>query len=77
MTHVGVPVQQTQIQLNLVTNPIPISQHLGWPQPITPLIARQLRITMYLMWYNSIPFFVHIDRNVYSMYYLGIKGFHP
>jgi hypothetical protein len=29
MTHVGVHVQQTQIQLNLVTNPILVSQHLG------------------------------------------------
>jgi hypothetical protein len=64
MTHVGVPIQQTQIQLSLVTNPIPVSQHLGWLQPITPLIARQLRIAMYMMWYNTIPFFVPMDPNV-------------
>ncbi len=30
ITHVGVLVQQTRPQPNLV------SQHLGWPQPITP-----------------------------------------
>jgi hypothetical protein len=28
-THVGVPIQQTQIQSSLVTNPIPINQHLS------------------------------------------------
>ncbi len=39
MTHVGVPIQQTQTQPSLVTNLIPISQHLGWPQLVTPLIV--------------------------------------
>jgi hypothetical protein len=39
-THVGVPMQQIQSQLSLVTNPITISQHLSWLQLVTPLIAR-------------------------------------
>jgi hypothetical protein len=29
------------------------------------------------MWYNTIPSFVLMDFNVYSMYYLGIKGLDP
>jgi hypothetical protein len=55
MTHVGVPVQQTQTQLSLVTNPIPVNQHLGWPQLVTPLIVGQPRTMPYLMWYNIVP----------------------
>ncbi len=31
MTHVCVHVQQALIQFNLVTNPLPINQHVGWP----------------------------------------------
>jgi hypothetical protein len=77
VTHVGVLIQQTQIQPNLVTNPIPINQHLGWPQLVTLMILRQLKIILYLMWYNTIASFVPIDPNMYSMYYLGIKGFVP
>jgi hypothetical protein len=61
----------------LVTNPIPISQHLSWSQPITPLIAGQPKIVPYPMWYNIVPSFVPMDFNVYSMYYLGIKGLNP
>ncbi len=45
VTHVGVSMQQIQPQPSLVTNPISVSQHLSSkPQPITPLIVRQLRI---------------------------------
>jgi hypothetical protein len=29
------------------------------------------------MWYNIVPSFVPMDPNVYSMYYLGIKGLYP
>lgn len=29
------------------------------------------------MWYNIVPSFVPMDFNVYSMYYLGIKGLDP
>jgi hypothetical protein len=29
------------------------------------------------MWYNIIPYFVPMDPNMYSMYYLRIKGFDP
>jgi hypothetical protein len=29
------------------------------------------------MWYNTIPSFVPMDLNMYSMYYLGIKGLDP
>jgi len=29
------------------------------------------------MWYNTVPSFVLMDFNVYSMYYLGIKGLDP
>jgi hypothetical protein len=39
VTHVGIPMQQIQPQLGLVTNPTLVSQHLGWRQPVTPLIA--------------------------------------
>jgi hypothetical protein len=76
-THVGVPIQQTQTQPNLVTNPILINQHLGWSELVTPLITWQLRIVSYMMWYNTIPSFVPMDPNMYSMYYLGIKGLDP
>ncbi len=77
MTHVGVLIQQTQTQPNLVTNLILISQHLGWSQPITPLITGQLKTVPYLMRYNIIPSFVPMDPNMYSKYYLGIKGLVP
>jgi hypothetical protein len=76
-THVGVPIQQTQTKLSLVTNLIPINQHLDWPQLVTPLIVRQTKIVLYPMWYNTIPSFVPMDPNMYSMYYLGIKGLDP
>ncbi len=70
MTHVGVPIQQIQTQPNLViTNPIPITQHFGWTQPVKPLIVRQPQTIPYLMWYNIIPSFVPMDLNMYSMYY--------
>jgi hypothetical protein len=29
------------------------------------------------MWYNTIPFFVPMDPNMYYIYYLGIKGLDP
>jgi len=29
------------------------------------------------MLYNTIPYFVPMDSNMYSMYYLGIKGLDP
>jgi hypothetical protein len=29
------------------------------------------------MWYNTLPFFVPMDPNMYSMYYVGIKGLDP
>ncbi len=61
----------------MVTNPISISQHLSWPQPVTPLITRQPKIVPYSMWYNTVPSFVSMDLNAYSMYYLGIKGHNP
>ncbi len=61
----------------LVTNPIPISQHLGWMQPVTPLITKQPIIVLYLMWYNAIPSFVTMNVNMYYMYYSGIKGPDP
>jgi len=77
VTHVGVHVQQTQTQPSLVTNPISVSQHLGWPQLVTPLIARQPKIILYMMWYNTIPSFLLMDLNMYSMYDLGIKGLDP
>jgi hypothetical protein len=77
MTHVIVLIQQTQIQPSLVTNPIPISQHLSWPQPVTPLIAWQPKIVPYLMWYDIVSSFVPMDPNMYLMYYLGIKGLDP
>jgi len=76
-THVGVFIQQTQIQSSLVTNPIPISQHLGWSQLVTLVIVGQLKTLSYPMWYNTLPSFVPMDPNMYSMYYLGIEGFNP
>jgi hypothetical protein len=77
MTRVGVPIQQTQTQPRLVTNPILVNQHLNWPQPITPLIAKQPRIVLYPMLYNTIPSFVFMDPNMYAMYYTRIKGLDP
>jgi len=29
------------------------------------------------MWYNTIPPFIPMDPNMYSMYYSGIKGLDP
>jgi hypothetical protein len=29
------------------------------------------------MWYNTIPPFIPIDLNMYSMYYFGTKGLDP
>jgi hypothetical protein len=29
----------------------------------------------YLMWYNVIPYFVHLDPNLYPIYQIGAKGF--
>ncbi len=77
INHVGVPIQQSQIQLSLVTNPIPVNQHVGWLQPITPLIAMQPRTISYPTWYNSVPSFVLMDPNMYSMHYSKIKGPNP
>jgi hypothetical protein len=75
-TH-GVHVQQIQPQLILVTSLIPVSQHLGWLQHVTPLIARQPKIVLYLMWYIIVPCFVPMDFNMCYMYFLGIKGLDP
>jgi hypothetical protein len=44
---------------------------------MTPLIAKQPRTVPYSMWYNIVPSFVPMDLNMYSMYYLGIKGLDP
>jgi hypothetical protein len=49
MTHVGVHVQQIRPRLSLVTNPILVNQHLGWPQLVTPLVAWQPKIVPYQM----------------------------
>ncbi len=76
-THVGVHVQQIRPRPSLVTNPIPISQHLGWLQLVTPLIARQPTTVSCPMCYNIIPSFAPMDLNMYSMYYLRIKGPNP
>jgi len=76
VTHVGVHVQQIQPQSSLVTNPTLVNQHLSWQQLVTPLIVRQPRAIPYPpypMWYNTIPPFVPMDPNMYSMYYYGIK----
>ncbi len=51
MTHVGVHVQKTQVQPNLVNNPLSVNQHLSWPQHVTPLIAWQPKTIPYLKWY--------------------------
>jgi len=72
-THVGVPIEQNQIQPGLVTNLTLVNQHLGWPQLVTPWIAWQPINVPYLMWYNTIPSFVLMDPNMYSMYYSIIK----
>jgi hypothetical protein len=29
------------------------------------------------MWYDMVPSFISMDPNMYSMYYLRIKGFDP
>ncbi len=73
ITRVGVPIQHTYIQRSLVTNLILVSQHLGWPQLITPLITGQPINVPYLMWYNTVPSFVPMDPNMYTMYYSIIK----
>jgi hypothetical protein len=75
VTHVGVLVQQILPQPNLVTNPIPINQHLRRPQLITPLIIEQPKTVLYPMWYSIVPSFVPMDLSMYFMYYSGIKGF--
>ncbi len=51
-----------------------VSQRLGSPQLITPLIAGQPRIVPYLMWYNSIPFF-YLWNLICTL--LRIKGLDP
>ncbi len=53
----------------MVANPIPVSQHIGWPQLVTPLIIVQPRTVLYPTWYSNIPSFVPMDLNMYSMYY--------
>jgi hypothetical protein len=61
----------------LVFHPTLINQHLGWQQLITPLIVRQPRVVSYPpypMWYYTIPSFVPMDPNMYSMNYCRIKG---
>jgi hypothetical protein len=77
MTHIGVLVQQIQPQPSLVTNPMLVSQHLSWLQLVTPLIIGQPITIPCSMWYNTVPSFVPTDPNIYSMYYLGIKGLDP
>jgi hypothetical protein len=54
-----------------------VSQHLGWPQLVTPLIVGQPINVPYLMWYNTVPSFVPMDPNMYSMYCSRIKGPNP
>jgi hypothetical protein len=51
----------------LVNSSTPISQQLGWQQPITPLIARQPKVVPYPpypIWYNILPSFVPMDLNI-------------
>ncbi len=77
---VGVPLPQIQSQLGLVTHPTLDNQHLSWQQLVTPLIAWRPRVVsypLYPMWYNTVPPFVPVDLNLYSMYYFGIKGLDP
>jgi hypothetical protein len=59
--------------LGLVIHPTPINQNQGWQQLVTPLIAKQLRVIPYPMWYSVVPPFIPVDLNMYSMYYYGIK----
>ncbi len=40
-------------------------------------IVKQPRTIPYPMWYNTIPYFVPMDLNIYLMYYLGIEGLDP
>jgi len=57
-----------------------LNQHLSWQQLVTPMIVRQPRAIPYPpypMWYNTIPPFVPMDPNMYSMYYYGIKRHDP
>jgi hypothetical protein len=78
--YVGVIMPQIRSQSSLVTHPTPISQHLGWQQRVTLLISRQTKDVLYPpypMWYNTLPPFVPMDPNMYSMYYSRIKGPHP
>ncbi len=42
-----------------------------------PLIARQPKTITYPMWYNTIPFFIPMDPNMYFMYYSRIKRLDP
>ncbi len=78
---VGVPMPQIRSQPSLVIHPTLVNQHLGWQQPITPLIARQPKVILYPpaypMWYNIVPPFVPMDPNMYSVYYSKIKGPNP
>jgi hypothetical protein len=65
--HVGVSMQQFRLEPGLVNSSTPISQHLGWQQPVTPLIARQPKVLPYPpypIWYNILPYFVHMDFNM-------------
>jgi hypothetical protein len=41
------------------------------------MIVGQPKVVPYPMWYNIVPPFVPMDRNMYSMYYFGIKGPNP
>jgi len=63
--------------LGLVTHPTPINQHLGWQQPLTPLIIGQSKVVPYPMWYNTIPHFIPMNPNMYSMHNYGIKRLDP
>ncbi len=78
--HVGVFVPQIQSQSSLVIHPTLINQHLNWQQSITPLITWQPRVMPYppnLMWYNTIPPFIPMDHDMYSMDNSGIKEPNP
>ncbi len=41
------------------------------------MIARQPKVVPYPMWYNTVPPFIPMDPNMYSMYYSIIKGLDP
>jgi hypothetical protein len=60
-----------------VIHPTPVSQNPGWQQHFTPFITGKPRVIPYPMWYDTVPPFIPMDLNMYSMYYSGIKIHDP